>query len=70
MSNRINALTVALEHTMRDDDLEGVVNAIRHVRGVLAVTMVVADGNEWAVRQQAEHRLRMKVYDALRSEDA
>lgn len=43
MSDRVNALTVILEHDLRDEDLEPVINAILHIKGVLKVRTHVAD---------------------------
>jgi hypothetical protein len=43
MTDRYNALTVVLEHDIRDDDAEAVANAIRQLRRVLSVSGNVAD---------------------------
>lgn len=37
MTDRFNALVVVLEHDMREDDAESLVDAIKHLRGVVDV---------------------------------
>ena len=65
MTDRLNALTVLLEHNLRDDDAEGLINAIRHLRGVSDVVGVVADPAAYSARRQGEKDIRRKVYAAL-----
>jgi hypothetical protein len=43
MTDRIHSLTLVLDHDMRDDDVESLVNACRHFRGVISVTPNVSD---------------------------
>lgn len=43
MSNRITALQVVLDEPMREDDAQAVIEAIRLMRGVVAVRPVEAD---------------------------
>lgn len=65
MTDRIKALTVALEHDMREDDVESLVEAIKHFRGVLAVELNVSTPDDWSNRQQISHELRMKLFEVL-----
>lgn len=37
MTDRFHALTVVLEHDMRDDDAQALIDAIKQMRGVLNV---------------------------------
>ncbi|KKL47628.1 hypothetical protein LCGC14_2333650 [marine sediment metagenome] len=46
MTDRINALTVVLDHDYRDDDIESMILAIMQFRGVLAVKANVAETDE------------------------
>ncbi len=43
MTDRLNALIVILEHDIREDDAEPIINAIQQLRGVLQVEPHVAD---------------------------
>lgn len=43
MTDRVSGFTVVLDHDIRDDDIEPVLNAIRMVKGVIAVEAIVAD---------------------------
>jgi len=63
MTDRIRSLTVALTEDIRVDDLEGLINAIRRLRGVFTVMPgEPVSGNDWAIEQ----RLRSQVYEAVR----
>ncbi len=66
MTDRIYAISVALEHDIRDDDIEPLLNAIRMLRGVAAVKTHVSDLEAWNARVQARQELVKKLYDALR----
>jgi hypothetical protein len=43
MSERYKGFVVTLDADIREDDAEGLVNAIRHIRGVASVEPVRAD---------------------------
>jgi hypothetical protein len=57
MTDRIHALTVVLEHDMRDDDVEGLIQAIRWLRGVLSVDLHVTDISDHTARERARTEL-------------
>ncbi len=65
MTDRIHALTVILETPTRDDDVEPLVSAIRHMRGVLDVKTEVADIDTWAAEERALAELRQKLRHVL-----
>lgn len=52
MTDRVNTLTVILEHPIRDDDVEPLMDAIRSHRGVLDVKLGEVDGMFGARMQQ------------------
>jgi hypothetical protein len=56
---------VALDKEYRDDDVRAIVDAIRMVRGVLAVTEHVANGSSWAVEQRVRSELGDRLIDVL-----
>jgi hypothetical protein len=61
MTDRIYSLTVALDHDMRDDDVEALVDAIGCLRHVLSVKENVSDPGLWTVDQ----RVRRELGEAL-----
>lgn len=65
MTDRFNTLTVVLEKDMRDDDAEGLIEAIQRLRGVLSVTGNVANGNSWMAEERARHDLGQKLWEIL-----
>ena len=65
MNDRIHALTVVLDHEVRDDDLESTINAIRHIRFVMKVVPQVADPDLYAVEMRVRRELGDKLHAVL-----
>jgi hypothetical protein len=65
MTDRVKALTVFLEQDKRIDDIEGLVDAIRHMRGVLDVSVEVADTNTALAEARAKSELRQYLRDLM-----
>lgn len=61
MTDRINAIIVALSKDIRDDDMENTVNAIKQIKGVQDVTLHVADINSFV----AESRIKQETAEKL-----
>jgi len=61
MTDKLNALTVVLDHDYRDDDVESLILAIMRFRGVLSVKGNVAD----IVSHTAEVRAKTELRTAL-----
>ena len=66
MSDRIKGFTVALEKSLKYEDAEATLNAIRQIRGVISVTPEEETNGDMIVRMQELHSLRMKLWDALK----
>ncbi len=65
MTDRFNTLTVVLEKDIRDDDTEGLIEAIRRLRGVLNVAGNIADSNSWMAEERARYDLGQKLLEVL-----
>lgn len=65
MTDRYNYLTVALERDIRSDDAEGLINAIRMLRGVLDVSPNIAGSDSWMAEERARHDLGGKLLDIV-----
>ena len=54
MTDRVKGCWVAFEKDIRDDDVESLLNAIRHIRHVAAVSTddCIADHDDWMNREQ------------------
>lgn len=65
MTDRYNTLTVVLEKDMRSGDAEGLLEAIRRMRGVLSVTGNVADPTAWIAEERARHELGRGLWNLL-----
>ena len=66
MTDRIRTLTVLLEHDMRDDDVQVVVDAIRMIRYVAKVEHGRVDVGDWSAREIAKLELRAKLWELLK----
>lgn len=70
MTNRIHALTVVLESDTRDDDIESLVEAIKHLRNVADVKLHVTDLSDFSARTRARQELSEKLWQVLYQKDA
>jgi hypothetical protein len=66
MTDRYHTLTVVLEEDIREDDAEGLIAAIGHMRGVLDVTGVVTDLDSHMAEVRVRQELSGKVLDLAR----
>lgn len=65
MTDRINYLTVALDHDIRDDDIQPLIQAIKLLRGVLTVESNVADPSDWLAEERARREIGQKLLDVV-----
>jgi hypothetical protein len=56
---------VAFEKNIRTDDAESLIEAIKHLRGVLAVEPKVADSMSWISDERARRELGQKLWEVL-----
>ena len=65
MTDRIRHLTITLDEDIRVDDLEPIVSAIQHVRGVASVERHVVQAEDHLARQTVRAEVRHKLHDAI-----
>ena len=65
MTNRINTLTVVLEKPIKEDDVEGIIQAIEQIRGVLQVETSKIE-NENIIRMQEKFNLRKELWEIMK----
>lgn len=65
MTDRYNALTVVLEHDIRDDDAQALIAAIGQLRGVLSVKGNVADVSAHVAVERARSDIGQKLMEVL-----
>jgi hypothetical protein len=66
MTDRYNALTVILDHDIRDDDAKGLIDAILQLRGVLSVKGRVKDIADDIALDRTKLELRTKLWEVLK----
>jgi hypothetical protein len=69
MTDRFHSLTIVLEKNIREDDAEGLIQAIRHMRGVLSVTGVVANLDSHMAEDRAKHNLGQQILEIIYPKD-
>lgn len=61
MTDRYIALTVVLEKSMRQDDADELISAIKRLRGVASVIGNVEDPSMSIAVEKAKHEIRMQI---------
>lgn len=61
MTDRYKQLIVILDHDIRDDDAQPLIEAIKMLRGVLAVHPDVATANDLWAEDRARNELLQKI---------
>lgn len=65
MSDRIKALEVVLDEDYDEEDLDGLTEAIGHLRGVVAVRAKPVKSDDFAARARVYYNLREKLIKAV-----
>jgi hypothetical protein len=65
MTDRFNSLTVVLAVDTRDDDAKGIIDAIKLLRGVIAVEGNVVNSESFTANARARHELGQKLIDIV-----
>ncbi len=69
MTDRIAGLFVVLDHDIREDDVQSLVDAVKHMRNVTSVGMHVSDFDTHIAEERARRELATKIWDVLRDKD-
>jgi len=65
MTDRYHSLTVVLEHDIRDDDAEPLINAIKMLHGVLSVKGNVSSFEVHTATERARFELGQKLWEVI-----
>ena len=66
MTDRFNCLTVVLDHDIREDDAQGMINAIKHIKGVISVKGNVTSFDTYAAESRARHEWVTKLLNIIK----
>lgn len=66
MTDRVKGFVVTLEHDVRIDDIEPMMQAIRYMRGVANVQPSIVDSSDWINQQRIKSELRDKMYQFIK----
>lgn len=65
MTDRISSFTVTLDHDMRVDDVEFVINAIKAIKHVRSVVPKVANIEQYLAQERARHDLGQRILKVI-----
>lgn len=65
MTDRLKGVVVTFDRDIRVDDAEGIVNAIKHIKGVVSVKPVVADIEDHMARERIRREMSKDIYELL-----
>ena len=65
MTDRVNALVVALTHDHRTDDVEALITAIKQLRGVINVSPHVADISDYVAQSRVRQEIGSKLIELI-----
>lgn len=65
MTDRIKGLVVTFDRDIREDDVEGIINAISLIKGVIGVDKSVVNINDRLNRVRVQSEIRDKIWKVL-----
>jgi hypothetical protein len=65
MTDRLKGVWVTFDQDIRTDDAESLINAIKHLRGVLAVEPNITDVADYMARERVRTELSEKLWEVL-----
>lgn len=65
MTDRLKGVWVAFERDIRTDDVEPLIEAIKCLRGVLAVEPSIATSDDWWAISRVRQELGEKIWEVL-----
>ncbi len=65
MTDRFNTLTIVLGESIREDDAEALISAIKQLRGVLSVAGNVSDPVEYMAQERVRRELGTKLWEVI-----
>ena len=65
MTTRYKSFIVCLEHDIRDDEADAIINALKMVKGVLRVEPQEATVGDLTIQYREKAELRKKLFDFL-----
>ncbi len=68
MTDRLKGCTVVFDRDIREDDAEGLLNAIRHIKGVKIVEPSISTSDDWMAAARAKSELLAKLVDWIKEQ--
>jgi hypothetical protein len=66
MTDRIKGFWVSLDHDIRTDDIEPIINAVECIKHVAGVEASVVTGEDWMARDRVRHEIYMSLITAVK----
>jgi hypothetical protein len=65
MTDRLKGCTVVFDHDIRDDDAEPLLNAIRMLKGVVAVEPSISTSEDYMAQERIRHEMGQKLWEVI-----
>jgi len=63
MTDRVKGFVISLDHDIREDDCEYILNAIKMIKGVVNVEKVLSEPNDHIIRMRVEKEMSDKFFE-------
>lgn len=65
MTNAINSITIVLEHNMREDDAQALLNAVQMLKGVITARANVSGLTDYIAQARARYEYGCKLMGVI-----
>jgi hypothetical protein len=65
VTDRLKGCVVVFSQDFREDDVDSVLSAIRHIRGVAEVTSLIANTDDYLARARVRYELRDALWETF-----
>ena len=65
MTDRVHSLTLVLAEDLRTDDVQSLIDAVLHLKGVASVGSNISDVGQYVAEERALAKLRDQMRDIL-----
>lgn len=65
MTDRVEALTIVLDEDVREDDVESLIHAILHFKGVIAVTKNKVQVDSYVARERVRREMLQNIHSLI-----
>jgi hypothetical protein len=69
MTTRLKGLTITLDHNIREDDAQRIIDAISMVKGVMSIKAIESNADDYIIEQRIRNEIGRKLLDIIYPKD-